>query len=139
MFQKDEMRRMRLRLESIDGQVIDSNKPDSLLNKKLGSIRIQVNKLFVEFSILPVPGVFGFEENSFNAFPVQWLQLRAPNRTHLRNFENGGGTGERVERNFVQALAVVDHVERRIDMSAGVGAHLDGRQSNGMGFIPRQM
>src|ERR1700686_807958 len=108
---------MRLGLELIDRKIVDAGEPHSAFNKELRSAGIEVNKFFVEFSVLPVFGILGLEQNSFGrAAPVQALQIGPPNRADTGNIKNRGFSDERIERELVQPFSAIDHMERRIDM-----------------------
>src|SRR5262245_60866910 len=109
---------MRLRSEFIDGQIVDTDELYPVLDDNLRTIRLQVNKILVKFSILPVLGIFSLEQRALHALPIEALEFRTPKGSRIRNFEHTDFTGKGFERKFMETLAVVDHVKRSVDMRA---------------------
>jgi hypothetical protein len=80
-------------------------------------------------------GILGFEKYSLDSRPIQPLELCAAQRAYTRNLEHRGLACQRTQGKFVQPLAIVHHVKRRVDVCAGVGSHFYGGQSDVMGFV----
>src|SRR5512138_3845397 len=97
---------MRLRSEFVDREVIDSNQAQFLLDKELRSLRIEINKLFIKFAVLPVFRIVGLEEDPLYSVPVQSGEVGAANGSRRGNLEHRGLTRKCLERNFVEPFAV---------------------------------
>src|SRR6267143_2796078 len=108
-----------------------------MLSKKFPGVGLEVNELFVEFSALPMRGIPGLEENPLNAVPVYAFEFDATDGARARDLDNGCLSGQRIEREFMQPLAALDHVEWSVDVSSCMGTHRDGGQADDMSFVSR--
>src|SRR6186713_677940 len=52
------------RLVWVDRQIVDPDKPDTVLNQEFGGLRLQINELLVKTAILPMLGIVGFEQHA---------------------------------------------------------------------------
>ena len=117
LFRKRKMSSMFFGPEFFDGEIIDTHKLNAAFDKKLRSLRLHINKLLVERTVLPVFGVFRFKQHALDAVPLQRNKLSLPDGPNTGNFKNGRFADEPFQRNLMQPLAVLDEMirERRCE------------------------
>src|SRR6266850_2307643 len=123
--------------EFINGKIIDTDQPDPALDQELRSFRLEIDEVFVEFSVLPVFGVLGLEENPLDSIPLQILQIFSSNGSNTRQVHDRCLTGQLFQWYFVQAPSPFNKMVRRVEVGAGMRAHLNGSQPNGVTFVSR--
>src|SRR5215470_19295426 len=126
-------------VESVDGKIVDSDHAYAAFDKELRSVGFEINKLFVEFAVLPVIGVLRFEKDAFDPIEVEPFELRTSDRPRRRNLDHGGGSDKNIDAKIAETPAAIDHVKRDIDMSARMRSHLDGGQMNPMLLVARHV
>jgi len=80
-------------------------------------------------------GIIRLEENALYPGPVESFEIGSPDGADSRDFKDRCSSHQYFQRKFMQRFSALDHVERSVDVSAGVRTHRDGRHGDDVSFV----
>jgi hypothetical protein len=118
--QQYKMRRVMFGLEAVNGQRVDSNKPEAELYEKSCRVRFEEDEILVKAIVFPPVGVVRSKEDALDPRPVQLLEMPSIDRPDAGNVEDRYSPDKQFEGNFVQLSATIDEMIRSIDVRSRV-------------------
>src|ERR1051326_2450525 len=133
------MCRMGIGVEFVYGEVVDADKSDSALNQKFRAVGLQVYKILVKFSVLPMTRVVCLKEDPFNSIPTESFQICAANGFYAWDLKDRSLSHQSVESKFIKFPAAGDHMEWGVHVGARMRPHPDIGKGDNMRVVFRCM
>src|SRR6478672_7710116 len=116
------------RVELLDGEIVDSDELDTVVDEILGAIGREEGVILDEILLRQQRRIAGAEQNPRLAAQIPGAELSGTNRAHsVRELQQQSGSDETLERNFVYALPIVEEMPGGVGVGAGVRAEFYGR------------
>src|SRR5581483_7056407 len=125
--EQDAVRRGARFLVLLDRQVVHADHLDAMIDQVPGGALRDADVVGAELGRSPQTRVGGLDEEPHVLREVEVLEIRRLDAAARCDLDDARPPEQHLERQRLGAEALIEEVPRRIDVRAGVGAHVDGR------------